>query len=94
MTKREKREAAIRSNVKQVRFADLNTLLLWYDFEVRQARGGSSHYVYTHADYTGELTVPVPHGGNTHVLAIYVKRAIAAIDMVIEARRSRAEELQ
>jgi len=36
----------------------------------------------------------LPHGGNTHVLVIYVKRALAAIDIVIEARRDRVEELQ
>jgi len=94
MTKREKREATIRSNPKQVRFADLDTLLVSYDFEVRQARSGTSHYVYTHEDYPGELTVPLPHGGNTHVLVIYVKRALGAIDTVIAARHNRAEELQ
>lgn len=94
MTKREKREAAIRSNPKQVRFADLNLLLLSYDFEVRQARSGTSHYVYTHEDYLGELTVPLPHGGNTHVLVVYVKRALAAIDAVIEARRNRLDNIQ
>ncbi len=94
MTKREKREAAIRSNPKQVRFADLDTVLVSYDFEVRQARSGTSHYIYIHEDYLGELTIPLPHGGNTHVLVIYVKRALAAIDIVIEARRDRADELQ
>lgn len=94
MTKREKREAAIRSNPKQVRFADLDILLDSYDFEVRQARSGTSHYVYSHEDYPGELTIPLPHGGNTHVLVIYVKRALAAIDIVIEVRRLRTEEVQ
>ena len=94
MAKRDKREVAICSNLKQVRFTDLNTLLHSYDFEVRQARSGTSHYVYTHEDYPGELTVPLPHGGNTQVLVVYVKRALAAIDSIIEARRNRAEALQ
>lgn len=78
MTKSEKREATIRQNPKQVRFDDLNLLLLSYDFNRRQSRKGSSHYVYWHPLLREDVTVPHPHG--PHVDAIYVKKALAAID--------------
>lgn len=80
MTKSEKREAAIRQKPKQVRFDDLNTLLRSYDFNRRQSRKGSSHYIYWHPLLREDVTVPQPHG--PHVDPVYVKKAPVAIDAV------------
>lgn len=91
MTKREKREAAIRNNPKQVRFADLHALLKAADFDDGQPGRGGSHYSYSHPDYRDIVTVPMPHGGTDHVKRPYVLDALKAIDAVraIAAERER-----
>jgi len=87
MTKRQKREQAIRRNPRQVRFDDLNTLLTDEGFNATKA---SSHVTYRHPHYCDLLvTVVEPHGGITQVNRIYVNDALAAID---EARRRKAAE--
>ena len=47
MAKREKLLQSIQTNPKNVRFDDLDLLLLQFGFEHRQPGKGSSHYVYT-----------------------------------------------
>lgn len=88
MTKRQKREQAIRRNPKQVRFDDLNILMTDEEFNATKA---SSHVTYRHPRYRDVIvTVVEPHGGATHVNSLYVNGALAAIDEI--RRRHSAEE--
>jgi hypothetical protein len=75
MTQREKLRRRIEDNPKAVRFADLDRLLQVCGFQARQPSGGSSHYFYKR----GQVTVSIPRR-RPHVLPIYVKLALAAID--------------
>ncbi len=79
MTQLEKLRRRIEQNPKAVRFKDLDRLLRSSGFQVRQPRGGSSHYFYKR----GRVTVPVPYR-RPHLLPIYVKKALAAIDRAEE----------
>lgn len=87
MTKREKRELAMRRNTAQIRFEQLHDLLV--DNGFRYSINGS-HYNYEHGRY-GDIQPGVvkPHGGTKHVLPVYVKKALAAID---EIRRRNSGE--
>ena len=83
MAKRDKRETAIRRNIKSVRFDDLDLVLRAVEFTPRkESRGGSSHVTYTHPLMVEILTIVMPHGGTTHVREYQVKQALAAIDAV------------
>ncbi len=78
MTRRQKREDAMRRNPKQVRFEDLNALL---NAEGFAATASGSHYNYEHSAHTDlDFVVVRPHGGQTHVLPIYVQRALNAVE--------------
>ncbi|MGI8854520.1 MAG: hypothetical protein ACR2JW_02100 [Thermomicrobiales bacterium] len=68
MTKREKREQAMRRNPAQVRFEQLHDLLV--DNGFRFSVNGS-HYNYEHRQY-GDIQPGVvkPHGGTKHVLPV------------------------
>jgi hypothetical protein len=79
MTQWEKLRRRIEQNPKAVRFEDLDQLLQAYQFQVRQPRGGSSHHFYKR----GRVTVSIPHR-RPHLLPIYVRRALAAIDRAEE----------
>ncbi len=46
MSKREKLLEKIRTNPRNVRFDDLDSILLEYGFRRRQSGKGTSHYVY------------------------------------------------
>lgn len=67
MSKLEKLLEKIKNNPKQVRFEELDKLLIRSGFERRQPRGGSSHYTYIKG--TARITVPFsqPHIGETYV---------------------------
>ncbi len=82
MTKRDKRETAIRRNARSVRFDDLDLVLRAAEFTPRKESRGSSHVTYTHPLMVEILTVVMPHGGATHVREYQVKHALAAIDAV------------
>lgn len=94
MTRRDKREAAIRRNPKRVRFDDLDKVLTDNDFTRSQPSGGSSHYTYSHDDLPDILTIPMPHGRRNEVKRPYVKDAIRAIDTVqaIQDERDTAQK--
>lgn len=57
----------IKNNPKQVRFKELDRLLIRAGFSRRQPHGGSSHYTYTKG--MARLTVPYhqPHVGEAYV---------------------------
>lgn len=87
MTKRQKREQAIRNNPRQVRFDDLDTVMTGDDFGDTTS---GSHVTYEHKRYSDlRTTVVIPHGNQTHVLPVYVENALKVLD---EARRRTAIE--
>jgi predicted RNA binding protein YcfA (HicA-like mRNA interferase family) len=54
---------------QKVSFEDLDKILKREGCERSQPKGGSSHYVYSHADWDGVLTIPYrrPHVSKTYV---------------------------
>jgi hypothetical protein len=79
MAQRDKLRRRIEQNPQAVRFEDLDRLLQACGFQVRQPRGGSSHYFYKR----GRVTISIPRR-RPHLLPIYVRRALAAIDRAEE----------
>ena len=79
MTKRDKLRQRIEQNPKAVPFEDLDQLLRASGFEVRQPGSGSSHFFYKR----GRITVSIPRR-RPHLLPIYIKLALAAIDKAQE----------
>jgi predicted RNA binding protein YcfA (HicA-like mRNA interferase family) len=86
MTKREKREIAMRSNPKNVSFEDLDLVLSDNGFTSMRPSGGSSHVTYSHPRLPDILTIPIR---KPHVKRPYVEQAIKAIDA---ARAAAAEK--
>ncbi|MDA8211208.1 MAG: hypothetical protein M0021_04935 [Clostridia bacterium] len=78
MTKFDKLYAKIVNNPKDVKFEDIDNILKKYGFECRQPSKGSSHYNYYHPALSELVTVPYARP----IKAIYVKRAVAAIELV------------
>lgn len=72
----EKLYAKIANNPKNVRFEELDKLLRRHGFQCRQPGGGSSHYTYYHPQLPDILTIPYAR----QIKAVYVKKAIAAIE--------------
>ena len=91
MSQLEKLLIKIRNNPKAVRFDEIDKILKNAGFEVRQPRGGSSHYIYTkgnfiisipkhnpysHYIYTkGNFIISIPKH-NPYVKSVYVERVI------------------
>jgi len=75
VTKREKRLERIRSNPKNVRFEDLDQLLIDFGFTLRQPRGGSSHYIYVREGF--RLTIPI---NRPHLREVYVKQVLKLLE--------------
>ncbi len=71
--RRRKRRRRIEQHPKTVRFEDLDRLLQDYGFAKRPGKG--SHHFY----WRGEQRLVVPYR-RPHVLPIYVKLAMKAID--------------
>lgn len=78
MTRFDKLYNQIVNNPKDVKFEDLDKLLTRAGFECRQPRSGSSHYTYHHPKLIEVLSIPKARP----IKAIYVKKAIAAIESV------------
>lgn len=75
MSKLEKLLQKIKNNPKQVRFEELDKILIRAGFERRSPKGGSSHYTYT----KGEKLLTVPYK-KPHIKAVYVERAIRLLE--------------
>ncbi|MDF9406999.1 toxin HicA [Pelotomaculum isophthalicicum JI] len=75
MSKLEKLLQKIKNNPRQVRFEELDKILIRSDFKKRQPRKGSSHYTYT----KGTTLVTVPYD-QPHIDIAYVKLAIKALE--------------
>jgi len=78
MSKKDKREAAIRNNPYNVRFTDLIGWVESEGFRLR-TRGATSHQIYTHADYSGKLNFQNVKG---MAKGYQVEQAIEAIDEI------------
>ena len=87
MAKREKRLAAMRQNPKQVRFADLRSVLEGFGFEARPGKGDHWSFVHPRISYVVTVDPRRPH-----VLEPYVRKALQAIDEVLEEEREAGEE--
>jgi predicted RNA binding protein YcfA (HicA-like mRNA interferase family) len=84
MARKEKLLNRIRNNPKQVRFEDIDKIMRQYGFEERH---DASHYVYSHPQVVGVVTIVRPHGkgGTQFVAPIYIKRALEAMDEIEES---------
>jgi hypothetical protein len=65
----------IKNNPKQVRFEELDRILIKNGFTRRQPRGGSSHYFYS----KGSVKIPIPHR-QPYVLSCYVEAVIEILE--------------
>ena len=81
MTKKIKRFNSILDNPKNVRFLDLDKLLIDLGYEKRQSGKGSSHYVYSHPK-SMSLIVLVSHGKNEILPEYQVKKALNSIKLL------------
>ena len=78
MSKLKKLLVKIKNNPRQVRFEELDKILLHYGFSKRQPGGGSSHYTYRLGKF--RLTVPFKQ---PHIGAAYVELALEVLKGVI-----------
>jgi predicted RNA binding protein YcfA (HicA-like mRNA interferase family) len=83
MTKKNKRWQRLTQNLREVRFSDLDTILIESGYERRQSAKGSSHYVYSHPQ-AYSLVVLVSHGKNDILPEYQVKKAIKSLQSVEE----------
>lgn len=77
VTKRQKRKERIRNNPTNVRFEDLDRLLLDYEFTRGQPGGGSSHYIYARQGL--RITIPMHR---PHLKEIYVRNVLKLLDEI------------
>ena len=80
MTQSEKLYRKIVNNPKDVSFKTLDKVLRQHGFRCRQPQKGSSHYHYYHPDLVEILTIPY----NKPIKAVYVKKAISALESLRE----------
>ena len=83
MTKKDKRLQHIFQSPKNVRFSDLDVILVKYGYERCQSGKGSSHYVYSHPN-VDMLVVLVSHGKNDILPEYQVKKAIKSLKILLE----------
>jgi hypothetical protein len=79
MAKREKLLQSIQTNPKNVRFEDLDLLLMQYGFDRRQPGKGSSHYIYKLGEHK---LVIARHKPFVHVYA--VRDVLKVIEQLID----------
>jgi predicted RNA binding protein YcfA (HicA-like mRNA interferase family) len=84
VARRDKRIEAMRRNPRNVTIADLESVLFASGFELLPRRGKGDHRVYRHA--TGRQVGVDPR--RPHVLPVYVKAVLAAIDAVAGEEQS------
>jgi predicted RNA binding protein YcfA (HicA-like mRNA interferase family) len=73
MAQKEKLLTRIRRNPRQVRFDEIDKIMRQFGFAERHT---GSHYVYSHPDVAGIVTIVKPHGkgGSQFVAPIYISR--------------------
>jgi len=75
MSQLEKLLEKIKNNPRQVRFAELDKILIRAGFTRRQPSGGSSHYIYSKGP--DQLVVPY---AQPHINARYVERVLKLLE--------------
>jgi len=80
LTKLHKLYTRIVRNPKDVDFEELDKFLKQHGFKCRQPGKGSSHYIYYHPELPEALSIPKARP----VKAVYVKKALAAIEKLTE----------
>ncbi len=82
MARKEKLLERIRNNPNQVRFEDIDKIMRQKGFEERHH---ASHYVYSHPQIAGVVTIVRPHGkaGTQFVVPIYIKKALEALEKLV-----------
>ena len=75
MSQLEKLLLRIKNNPKTVRCDELDKILKRLDFEARQPKGGSSHYIYTKGNFI--LCIP-KH--NPYIKQVYVEKVIEFLE--------------
>ena len=75
MSQLEKLLLRIKNNPKTVRFDELDKILKRLDFEARQPKGSSSHYIYTKSNFI--LCIP-KH--NPYIKQVYVEKVIEFLE--------------
>ena len=83
MTKLDKLRQRIEQDPKNVRFEDLERLLLAYGFAVRQPGRGGSHCFYS----KGRVTITIPRR-RQQMPPVYVRLVLEAIDQAEEEVKS------
>lgn len=78
MKKTDKLLKRIENNPKDVRFEEIELVLLGKGFGERQARRGSSHYIFYHESLEKNVVIPKPHKAK-NVKPVYIKKALTAI---------------
>ena len=78
MSKKAKLLQKLRQNPKNVRFDDIDKLLLGLGFDKRQR--GSSHIVYT---ISGQPPLTIPYR-KPFILPVYVKQVLELLDELLE----------
>ncbi len=68
----------ILKNPKNVRFEELDNLLIELGFIKRQPRGGSSHYTYTKKDLNKIITIPFK---KPFLKVVYVKMVLKELNL-------------
>lgn len=84
MTIKDKRLKRLFQNAKDIRFSDLNAILIDLGYVKRQSGKVSSHYIYSHSNIE-ILVVLVSHGKNDKLPEYQVKKAIRSIKKLMEA---------
>ncbi len=87
MSKREKAIAKLRQNSKNVRFEEIESILIGIGFTKRQ--DGTSHAVFTY----GRHRLTIPHR-KPFVLSVYVKQVLAEIDKIDLEEAESDQELE
>lgn len=76
MSQFEKLIQRIRNNPKSVRFAEIEKILLALGYELRQPKGGSSHWIFFKA---GSQPICIPKH-STYVKECYVKAVMDVLE--------------
>lgn len=85
MTSRDNILEDLHNNPKNCRFELIDNLLRHYGFT---SRTKGSHYTYSHPAHTSNVVIPF----HKPIKAVYIVRALEAIDEVIEQSRSKGDE--
>jgi len=80
MSKFEKDLAKLKQNPKNVRYADLEKILLRLGFKNRQK--GTSHVVFTYEENI--LTIPI---NRPFLKVVYVKKALETIEKIMDSEK-------